>query len=160
MKEIITIGVYGLTEDQFFKNLIDNEIHVFCDIRLRRGMRGSKYKFVNSNYLQSKLKLLGIDYLHIKELAPSKALREEQKKIDIKNNVMKSKRKELSDFFVNRFNIDCLENFDINTFLILLGDNADKVAFFCVESNPKACHRSLVAKWISEKLQIPYRDVM
>ncbi len=32
MKEIITIGVYGLTEEVFFNKLVDNHIDTFCDI--------------------------------------------------------------------------------------------------------------------------------
>ena len=32
-------------------------------------MRGGKYPFANSKYLQDKLKEIGIEYLHLKELA-------------------------------------------------------------------------------------------
>ena len=53
--KIYTIGVYGKTEDEFFRALEDNGIELFIDIRARRGMRGSKYSFVNSSYLQAEL---------------------------------------------------------------------------------------------------------
>ena len=69
--KIYTIGVYNSTEQQFFSKLIDNNIDTFCDIRQRRGVRGSEYAFVNSNYLQTKLNELDIKYAHILDLAPT-----------------------------------------------------------------------------------------
>ena len=62
--EFFTIGVYNSTEDLFFNKLIDNNIDTFCDIRLRRGVRGAKYSFVNSTKLQEKLFRLGLKYEH------------------------------------------------------------------------------------------------
>jgi uncharacterized protein (DUF488 family) len=69
-----TVGVYGSTEYDFFKKLTDNNIDTFCDIRQRRGVRGSKYSFVNSNRLQQKLQDIDIKYAHIIELAPTKEI--------------------------------------------------------------------------------------
>ena len=60
--EFFTIGVYNSTEQEFFNKLTSNEIDTFCDIRQRRGVRGAKYAFVNSNRLQNKLKELNIRY--------------------------------------------------------------------------------------------------
>ena len=57
MKKLFTIGVFGFSNDDFFEKLIDNQIDTFCDIRRRRGVRGAKYSFVNSNRLQNKMKL-------------------------------------------------------------------------------------------------------
>jgi len=65
---IVTIGVYGFDEQSFFGALQDAKIDTFCDIRLRRGMRGSLYAFANSEYLQRRLRKLEIRYLHLKEL--------------------------------------------------------------------------------------------
>ena len=45
---LYTMGVYGSTEASFFKKLEQNNIDTFCDIRQRRGVRGSKYRYVNS----------------------------------------------------------------------------------------------------------------
>ena len=90
---IRTIGVYGSTENSFFKTLVDAQIDVFCDLRQRRGVRGSKYAYVNSNYLQNKLYSLGIGYTHIKELAPSIELRKKQKVHDAKVGISKESEK-------------------------------------------------------------------
>ena len=67
MIKIFTIGVYNSDEQSYFDKLINSDIDLFLDIRQRRGIRGSQYKYVNSNYLQARLKELGIEYLYIKE---------------------------------------------------------------------------------------------
>ncbi len=77
-QKIVTIGVYGFNKERFFQALLDANVDMFCDIRLRRGMRGSEYTFVNSQRLQEMLKELGIRYIYAKELAPSKAVRDRQ----------------------------------------------------------------------------------
>ena len=66
MLEIYTIGVYNSTENVFFDKLTNNNVDLFLDIRQRRGVRGSQYKFVNSSYLQEKLAKLDIKYKHIR----------------------------------------------------------------------------------------------
>ena len=80
--KVYTIGVYGSTEQQFFGKLTENIIDTFCDIRQRRGVRGSEYAFVNSNYLQRKLAEMDIKYGHIIELAPTSEIREKQKAVE------------------------------------------------------------------------------
>lgn len=67
--DFFTIGVYGSTESSFFDKLKINNIDVFLDVRQRRGVRGSKYAYVNSKRLQIKLSELGIDYIHILDLS-------------------------------------------------------------------------------------------
>lgn len=63
--QFYTIGVYGTTEEEFFKKLQNYNINLFCDIRQRRGVRGKKYSFVNSIRLQNKLKELNLDSRNI-----------------------------------------------------------------------------------------------
>lgn len=104
MTNIFTIGVYNSTEESYFQKLVDNKIDVFCDIRQRRGVRGSQYKYVNSNYLQSKLAELGIKYIYIKELAPTNEIRQKQKDVDKFNNETKKLRTSLGQVFVNEYN--------------------------------------------------------
>ena len=90
--EIYTIGVYGSTEETFFSKLIAAQVDLFVDIRQRRGVRGNQYKYVNSNYLQAKLKELGIGYLYIKDLSPTKEIRMKQKEADKVIGETKQKR--------------------------------------------------------------------
>lgn len=135
-------GVYGNTEDEFFQKILNEQITLFVDVRQRRGMRGSQYAFVNSTYLQSKLQELGIKYIHIKELAPTTFIRNEQKKQDSLHNTIKSQRECLGSKFIELYQKDILNNYNFQDFIE--NYNAEKILFFCVERECKACHRSLI----------------
>ena len=87
-----TIGVYGFTEEEFFKIIKENNIDTFCDVRRRRAVRGSKYSFVNSMKLQSKLSELSINYLHYLELSPTNEIRNKQKEDDKNKDIYKRQR--------------------------------------------------------------------
>ena len=145
--DFFTIGVYNSTEKDFFNKLTLNKIDVFCDIRQRRGVRGAKYSFVNSNRLQQKLNEFAIKYSYIPELAPTIEIRELQKKIDIEKAQLKRERQELGKVFVIEYKNKILKNFDFKKFFENLDQiGAGRVVFFCVEEHPQACHRSLVAE--------------
>lgn len=152
--KIVTIGVYGFDKERFFQALIDANIDTFCDIRRRRGMRGSEYAFVNSTALQEKLRELGIRYMHVKDLAPSKAIREKQKQEDEKFGVAKRSRKGLGQAFIQEYEQQCLSFFNVHEFMEMLGPQTKVVGLFCVEREPEACHRSLVAKKLATYLEI------
>ena len=150
--KIITLGVYGFDEAGFFEALRAAGVDTFCDIRLRRGVRGREYAYVNSKRLQAKLAELGIRYLHIKELAPSQALRQRQKAADKAERTAKRQRTELSELFVAGYCEECLQSFDSQKFIEQLGEAARVVALFCVERAPAACHRSLAAEKLHRDL--------
>ena len=148
--EFFTIGVYNSTEKDFFDKLLKNNIDTFCDIRQRRGVRGAKYSFVNSNRLQQKLAELEIQYGYIPDLAPTTEIRELQKEIDLQNGELKSERQELGKVFVIEYKNKILKNFDFDDFFEKLEQvGANRIALFCVEEHHEACHRSIVADKIS-----------
>lgn len=150
MIKIYTIGAYNTTEDSYFAKLESNDIDLFCDIRQRRGVRGSQYKFVNSNYLQSKLSDMGIRYLYIKELAPTKEIRQKQKDADKFNGETKKQRVTLGKVFASEYCNRILDRFDMDNLMEQIkSSGAKNVVFFCVEEQAEACHRSLVAHKIS-----------
>ena len=143
--EFFTIGVYNSTSQEYFKKLTENNIDTFCDIRQRRGVRGSEYSFVNSNRLQAKLNELDIKYGHIIDLAPTSEIRELQKEADNKNQELKRDRNKLGQIFTLAYKDRILNKFDMNSFIEKLEDvGAEKVVLFCVEEKPEACHRSIV----------------
>jgi uncharacterized protein (DUF488 family) len=147
--EFFTIGVYNSTEQEFFDKLITNNIDTFCDIRQRRGVRGSKYAFVNSNSLQNKLAALDIRYGYIPDLAPSTEIREHQKQDDIERGILKSERQVLGSTFTFEYKNKILQSFNFNSFFENLRlMNSNKIVLFCVEENPEACHRSIVSNEI------------
>lgn len=144
--KVYTIGVYNSSEEEFFNKLSENQIDTFCDIRQRRGVRGWDYRFVNCNYLQSKLAEMNIKYRHILDLAPTKAIREKQWEADALNGEKKKTRLQLGRIFVQEYNRCILCNFDFDSLVEELDSiEATNVVFFCVEEHPEACHRSLVA---------------
>ena len=144
-----TIGVYGSTEDEYFKKLVDSKIDLFCDIRQRRGVRGKKYSFVNSIRLQNRLEELNINYLHIKDLAPTIAIRDAQKKDDMQKNILKRNRTELGNIFIQQYKQNIIDKFDFTQFIKYLETNGFKnIVFFCVEEKQYACHRSIVSEEI------------
>ncbi|MBJ7427342.1 MAG: DUF488 domain-containing protein [Bacteroidia bacterium] len=144
--EFFTIGVYNSTEKEFFDKLTQNNIDTFCDIRQRRGVRGSKYSFVNSNRLQQRLNDLDIKYGYVPELAPTTEIRELQKEIDEEKGELKRERQELGKVFVIEYKNRILKNFDFEKFFESLDQiGANRIAMFCVEEHPEACHRSIVA---------------
>lgn len=141
-----TIGVYNSTEKEFFDKLTQNNIDTFCDIRQRRGVRGAKYSFVNSNRLQDKLNSFGIKYGYIQQLAPTTEIREVQKQIDLEKGELKSERQQLGKVFVIEYKNKILDTFDFEHFFENLDNiGANRIALFCVEEHPEACHRSIVA---------------
>ena len=97
--EFFTIGVYKSTEEDFFRKLTNNDIDTFYDIRQRRGVRGSEYSFVNSNYLQQKLHELDIKYGLVLNLAPTSEIRELQKLADLQTGEQKRDRHKLGKVF-------------------------------------------------------------
>ena len=151
---IVTIGVYGASADAFFTTLQTAHVDTFVDIRQRRGVRGSQYAFVNSKRLQARLAELGIRYLHRKDLAPTKAIREQQYAADKRNKVGKRSRNQLGDVFIEAYHQEILSAFDPQTLLADLSDDAQTVALFCVEQAAEACHRSLVAARLASSLGV------
>lgn len=148
--QFLTIGVYGYSEEEFFKALIDNEVDIFVDIRQRRGVRGKQYSFVNSTYLQEKLKSIGISYRHEKALAPTTEIRNAQKLADDENKVLKVNRSELGSVFKEKYLREILSNFNIEEFTKELSGEYKNIILFCVESTPSACHRGLVAEKLKQ----------
>jgi len=158
--EIITIGVYGFAETSFFQALQDTEVDTLCDIRQRRGVRGSTYAFANSQRLQARLAELGIRYIHRKDLAPSKAVRERQYAADKLNKTAKRQRTTLSPAFIEAYRQEILAGFDSEQFVADLGPDVRVMALLCVEREPAACHRLLVAERLENDLNATVKHVL
>ncbi|MDR1455327.1 MAG: DUF488 domain-containing protein [Tannerella sp.] len=157
---IYTTGVYGLTETAFFDRLVENRIDTFCDIRQRRGIRGSEYTFVNSHYLQDKLAELDITYAHVVALAPTTDIREHQKAEDLKQGEHKRDRDKLGAVFASEFEDKIIKKFDFDTFVEQLENaGASRVILFCVESMAEACHRSIVANELNRRYEFEIKHL-
>jgi uncharacterized protein (DUF488 family) len=159
MNKIVTIGVYGFDEEGFFAALVAAGVDVFCDIRLRRGVRGSQYAFANSQRLQKRLGELGIEYVYVKELAPSREIRAKQEQEDKKEHVAKRKRTTLGSMFIEAYKKDRLARFDSAKFLDLFNATQKVLCLFCVEGQPEACHRSFAAAKIAQDIKLPVEHI-
>lgn len=149
---IVTIGVYGFDEAAFFEALQQAGVDTFCDIRWRRGVRGAQYAFANRARLEKRLAELGIRYLHLRELAPAPALRRRQAEADKAQGTTKRKRPALGKVFIAGYREERLSGLDSRKFIEQLGPGARTVALFCVEREPAACHRSLLAERLHQDL--------
>lgn len=152
--QIVTIGVYGSDAEHFFGALQSAEVDTVVDIRQRRGVRGSQYAFVNSQRLQARLAELGIRYLHRKDLAPTKEIRERQHAADKASGQAKRKRTTLGETFKTAYRDEILAPFEPQSLLNDLPNDARVVALFCVEREPQACHRSLLAETLAKTLPV------
>jgi len=152
--------VYGFAEASFFQALQDAGVDTLCDIRQRRGVRGSTYAFANSQRLQARLAELGIRYMHRKDLAPNKQVRERQRAADKLSKTAKRQRTTLSPAFIAAYRQEILAGFDSAQFIADLGPEARVVALLCVEREPAACHRSLVAERLEDDLFVTTTHIL
>jgi uncharacterized protein (DUF488 family) len=137
---VATIGVYGFSAHTFLDALREADVPLLLDVRQRRGVRGSEYAWANSKRLQAALADAGIAYEHHRELAPTTELRHLQYAEDARQGVGKRSRSELAPEYVERYTREILDPVD-------LAEVAERLpaALMCVERDPEACHRSLVA---------------
>jgi uncharacterized protein (DUF488 family) len=154
MPSLVTIGVYGCDEASFFAALQQAGVDTFVDVRARRGVRGAAYAFANSQRLQARLAELGIRYLHRPDLAPSRSVRSQQFAADKASRTAKRQRAVLDPAFAAAYRQERLAGFDSQQFVVDLGPEASVIALFCVEREPAACHRSLLAERLARDLNV------
>jgi uncharacterized protein (DUF488 family) len=141
---VVTIGVYGWSVGHFIDALRDADVKQLLDVRQRRGVRGSEYAWANSKRLQAALAEAGIEYRHHPELAPTTELRHLQYAEDDRQGVGKRSRAVLAPEYVERYTRERLDPVDLASIVEAMpADGA--AALFCVERDPEACHRSLIA---------------
>ena len=145
MRRLTTIGVYGFDAESFLRRLRDAGVGVLLDTRQRRGVRGPEYAWANSLRLQALLSDAGIAYRHLPDLAPTTELRQLQYAEDDHRGVGKRSREALAPKFARRFVTEVLDRADLTPVLDAL-DEGVIPAFLCVERDPEACHRSLIAE--------------
>jgi uncharacterized protein (DUF488 family) len=140
---VATIGVYGFDRDSFLRALGEHEIDLVLDVRQRRGVRGSEYAWANAKRLEAALAEAGVGYSHLPELAPTTALREAQYREDARRGEGKRSRTVLAPEYVRGYEEEILDRVDLGPIVSWIG--ASRPALLCVERDPEACHRSLIA---------------
>ncbi|MFF3228563.1 DUF488 domain-containing protein [Nocardia suismassiliense] len=154
MKRFATIGVYGFTAATFIEQLTDTGVELLLDLRQRRGVRGAEYSWANSARLQQALAVADIGYRHVRELAPTTELRQLQYREDDRQGVGKRNRVALASEYTERYSREILDPFDLGPLVADLPSDS-MAALFCVERDPQACHRSLVAARLEAEHGLP-----
>lgn len=150
MARLVTVGVYDWTLETFLGALRREGVTQLLDLRQRRGVRGPQYAWANSKRLQAALADAGIAYEHLPELAPTTDLRRLQYAEDARQGVGKRSRERLAPDYVTRFTHERLDQVDLAPVVESMPAEG-AVALLCVERDPEACHRSLVAERIAEQ---------
>jgi len=144
MRRIATIGVYEADLDGFLATLRAADVALVLDVRQRRGVRGREYAWANAQRLQAALADAEIAYEHRKELAPTTELRQLQYAEDERVGEGKRSRTRLAPAYVEGFTREILDAADLDVVVEVMPTDA-ATALLCVERDPEACHRSLVA---------------
>jgi uncharacterized protein (DUF488 family) len=144
-----TIGVYDFDRESFLAALDGAGVDLLLDVRQRRGVRGSDYAWANAKRLQAALAEAGIGYSHLSELAPTTEMRQLQYAEDEKRGEGKRSRTVLAPAYVERFTAEVLDRVDLAPIVKWIGNSSP--ALLCVERDPEACHRSLVAARLSQE---------
>ena len=155
---MVTIGVYGWTLEAWLAALRDAGVTVVIDVRQRRGVRGSEYAWANAKRLEEALDDAGFGYRHELSLAPTTEIRQAQYEEDARRGVGKRSRKVASPEYVGRYRREVLDRTDLDAFVASLPDDGAS-ALLCVEREPEACHRSLVAERLADRYGLDVRHL-
>ncbi len=150
MPALVTVGVYDWDLDHFLAALAEARVRLLLDVRQRRGVRGPQYAWANARRLQAALAGAGVGYRHVPELAPTTELRHLQYAEDDRQGVGKRSRVMLAPEYVARYMAEILDPADLDPLIAAIRE-AGTAALFCVERDPEACHRSLIAARVGER---------
>jgi uncharacterized protein (DUF488 family) len=142
--------VYGFTAARFLAALREADVRQLLDVRQRRGVRGSEYAWANARRLQAALAEAGVDYRHHLELAPTTELRHVQYREDDRLGVGKRSRTELAPEYRCRYVTEILNHVDLRPIVEEMPGQG-VAALFCVERDPEACHRSVIAERLAKE---------
>ena len=141
---IATIGVYGWTLDAW----LDGAAGRRRPARPRRPAAargpGQRVRLGERAAAAGRPRRSGIAYEHRKELAPTTELRQLQYAEDDRLGVGKRSRVDLAPEYVERYAREILGQVDLRPIVEEL-PAAGAAALMCVERDPEACHRSLIA---------------
>jgi len=154
VRTLVTIGVYGWTLEAFLDALPEAGVALVLDVRQRRGVRGPEYAWANSQRLQAALAGAEIGYRHHPELAPTTELRQVQYREDDRHGVGKRSRSQLAPEYRERYLREILGQVDLAPIVEELPADAAS-ALLCVERDPEACHRSLIAERLAGEFGLP-----
>jgi len=153
VRKVATIGVYGFDAASLLGALRKADVILLLDVRQRRAVRGSEYSWANSTRLQAALAEAAIAYEHRPELAPTTELRQLQYAEDDRRGEGKRSRTELAPEYARRYTEEILDRADLDALVAELPATG-VAALLCVEREPEACHRSLIAARLTDEHEV------
>jgi uncharacterized protein (DUF488 family) len=150
VQRLVTIGVYEFDLPSFLAALEAHDVGLLIDVRQRRAVRGARYAWANAKRLQEALAEAGIAYRHHRDLAPTTELRRVQYAADERRGEGKRSRTVLDAEYSERYTREILDRADLDALVAELPADASS-ALLCVEADPEACHRSVVAERLHER---------
>ena len=146
MKPVVaTIGYQGTTIAAVLQALTEARVELLVEVR---AVAGSRRPGVSKTPLAANLRGAGIDYLHLRGLgtpAPGRAA------------ARAGRHEEMRAIFLKH-----LEQHEARAELDVLADivrGGRRVSLLCFEADPAHCHRTLVAKALSELVPIDVRHL-
>lgn len=141
---LFTIGYEGKSLENFINQLIQNDIHVVCDVRKNPVSR--KFGFSKSK-LQHVLETIGIRYVHVPELGIESQKRTNLNFIEDYENLFKDYKNTLSD---RKWYLDFVFS--------LLRENK-RAALMCYEKESFMCHRHIIRDYLVSEYHIRSDDI-
>ena len=123
---VLTVGVYGFDLASFLRALDGAGVTTVLDVRQRRGVRGPQYAWANSKRLQAALDAAGIDYRHLKELAPTTELRQLQYREDDRLGEGKRSRTRLAPEYTRRYTGEILDFADLSPIVEVIDEGGGR----------------------------------
>ena len=160
MPEVVTIGVYGFTAETFLRR----------PARVRRGRRSSTCASAvacaapttpgpTRSVCRPPSPLPALEYRHHKQLAPTTELRRLQYREDDRHSAVgKRSRSELAPEYRDRYVSEILDRVELAALVESLPAEG-AAALMCVEADPEACHRSLIAQRMADRFGVAVRDL-
>lgn len=158
-RRVVTIGVYDWDLASWLDALAAADVALVLDVRQRRGVRGPQYAWANSRRLQAALAEAGLAYRHHPELAPTTELRQVQYAEDARLGVGKRSRAELAPEYRTRYTEEILDRVDLSDFVAEL-PSRHGAALLCVEQDPRACHRSIIAQRLADQFGVEVQHLL
>ncbi len=153
VRRVVTIGVYGWDLASFLGALATADVRLVLDVRQRRGVRGREYAWANSQRLQHALAESGVAYEHHIELAPTTELRHLQYAEDARQGVGRRSRVALAPAYRDGYRREILDHADLRAIADELPEEG-AAALLCVERDPEACHRSMIAAELADQFGV------
>lgn len=133
--EICTIGFSKKDLRDFIRLLKDAGVKKVIDVRVHNTSQLAGY--TKKQDLQYILELVGMDYEHVLELAPTEELMKNYRS-------KKISRDEFRDMYIALLSErKPLESFDLSR-------QPDSICLLCAEEKPEHCHRSFAAQYMQD----------